>query len=217
KRLAAAALREPAHVIGDGLSTIQQLIEEANRDPRRSDGHGTALSFIKIDDIASALLAEQSLTVNSVPPQGVRVLIRRNANLSTGGTATDVTDLVHEEVAAQAADAVRAVGLDVAGVDVVVEDISRPLAAQGGGIVEVNAGPGLRMHLAPSAGRPRDVRAFIVDSLFPAGDDGRIPVVAVTGANGKTTTTRLLTHLLRTAGCFVGMACTDGIYLSGRR
>ena len=217
ERLAAAALREPAHVIGDGLRTIQQLIDEANRDPRRSDGHATALSFIKIDDIAGALLAEQGMTVESVPQPGVKVLIRRNANLSTGGTATDVTDLVHEEVAAQAVDAVRAVGLDVAGVDVVAEDISRPLAAQGGGIVEVNAGPGLRMHLAPSAGRPRDVGAAIVDNLFPAGANGRIPLVAVTGANGKTTTTRLLTHLLRSAGVFVGMTCTDGIYLNGRR
>jgi cyanophycin synthetase len=216
-KLAAAALREPAHVVGDGQATIAELIALANRDPRRSDGHATALSWIKIDAIGREVLAEQGFAAESVPPAGVRVLIRRNANLSTGGTATDVTDRVHPEVAAQAVDAARAVGLDVAGVDIVAEDISRPLSEQGGAAVEVNAGPGLRMHLEPSAGAPRAVGRAVIDALFPAGETGRIPIAAVTGVNGKTTTTRLLAHLLRMAGTYVGMTCTDGIYLDGRR
>src|SRR5262249_16008671 len=156
-----------------------RVIEQANRDPRRSDGHATALSFIRIDEIALAVLAEQGLTPDSVPERGVRVLIRRNANLSTGGTATDVTDLLHAEVGAHGGEAGRAGGRDIAGVDVVAEDISRPLPGQGGAVVEVNAGPGLRMHLEPSAGLARDVGAAIVDRLFPAGTNGRIPLVAV--------------------------------------
>ncbi|MBL8797138.1 MAG: cyanophycin synthetase [Planctomycetia bacterium] len=217
ERVIAAALREPAHVIGDGRSTIEQLIAEVNRDPRRSDGHATVLSHIKIDAIASAVLAEQGCTPTSVPPAGTRVLIRRNANLSTGGTATDVTDAIHPRVALRAVDAARAVGLDIAGVDIVVEDIGQPLEDQKGAIVEVNAGPGLRMHLEPSAGKSRPVGEAIVENLFPPGQTGRIPVIAVTGVNGKTTTTRLLAHVLRQTGRFVGMTCTDGIYLNGRR
>jgi cyanophycin synthetase len=239
-RLVAAALREPAHVVGDGRSTVQQLIEVVNRDPRRSDGHATVLSFIKLDPVALAVLGEQGYAPESVPPAGVRVLIRRNGNLSTGGTATDVTDRVHPEVAARAVDAARAVGLDIAGVDVVALDIGRPLEPQRGAVVEVNAGPGLRMHLEPSTGEPRPVGEAIVEMLFPlvsggvvSGERpgplttyhspltthhaGRIPIVAVTGVNGKTTTTRLLAHLLRTAGKVVGMTCTDGTYLDGRR
>ncbi len=216
-KLAAAALREPAHAIGDGHSSIHQLIAEVNQDPRRSDGHATPLSYLKLDAISLAVLDEQGFTPESIPPAGLKVLIRRNANLSTGGTATDVTDNVHPEVTARAVDAARAVGLDVAGVDVVALDIGRPLEEQDGAIVEVNAGPGLRMHLEPSAGKPRDVGAAIVDALFPPGATGRIPIVAVTGVNGKTTTTRLLAHLLRHAGGYVGMTCTDGIYLDGRR
>jgi len=216
-KLAAAALREPAHVIGDGHSTITTLMAEVNKDPRRSDGHATALSLLKIDAVSQAVLAEQGFTPDSVPPAGQRVLIRRNANLSTGGTAADVTDSVHPEVVARAVDAARAVGLDIAGVDMVAVDISRPLEEQQGAVVEVNAGPGLRMHLEPSGGKPRPVGEAIIDALFPPGQLGRIPVVAVTGVNGKTTTTRLLAHILRTAGQYVGMTCTDGIYLDGRR
>jgi cyanophycin synthetase len=226
--LVAAALREPAHVIGDGVSTITALIAKVNDDPRRSDGHATPLSFIKIDPVALGVLEEQGFTPDSIVANGQRVWIRRNANLSTGGAATDVTDQVHPLNAQAAIDAARAVGLDIAGVDFVVEDISRPWKEQGGGIVEVNAGPGLRMHLEPSAGLARDVGAAIVESLFPLpspfgaqGGEGsgnaRIPVVAVTGVNGKTTTSRLIAHLLRTAGLSVGLTCTDGIYLNGRR
>ncbi|HTU19283.1 MAG TPA: cyanophycin synthetase [Gemmataceae bacterium] len=216
-RLIAAARREPAHVIGDGRSTITQLVAEVNRDPRRSDGHSTVLSFIKLDAVGLAVLSEQGYTQDSVPPTGKRVLIRRNGNLSTGGTATDVTDRVHPETAARAVEAARAVGLDIAGVDVVVVDIGRPLEEQRGAVVEVNAGPGLRMHLEPSAGQSRPVGEAIVDMLFTEGQTGRIPLLAVTGVNGKTTTTRLLAHLLRRPDCLVGFACTDGLYIGERR
>jgi cyanophycin synthetase len=216
-RLVAAARRESAQVVGDGRSTIAELVALVNRDPRRSDGHGTVLSIIRLDAIALAVLAEQGCTPESIPPAGQRVLIRRNANLSTGGTATDVTDLVHSSVAARAVDAARAVGLDIAGIDVLATDISRPLEEQRGAVVEVNAGPGLRMHLEPSAGNPRPVGEAIVDQLFPEGQTGRVPIVAVTGALGRTTTTRLLAHLLARPREVVGMACTDGLYIGGRR
>jgi cyanophycin synthetase len=216
-KLAAAALREPAQVIGDGRATIGDLIDEVNRDPRRSDGHATVLSLIKMDAVGLAVLAEQGFTPESVPPAGARVLIRRNGNLSTGGTATDVTDRVHPEVVARAVEAARVVGLDIAGVDVVATDIGRPLEEQGGAIVEVNAGPGLRMHLEPSAGKPRAVGEAIVAMLFPEGQTGRIPIIAVSGVNGKTTTTRLIAHLLRRPDRVVGMTCTDGTYLDDRR
>ncbi len=216
ERLVAASRREPAHVIGDGRSTINQLIEEVNRDPRRGDGHASVLTKIQIDGVALGVLTEQGVTPESIPDAGRRILIRRNANLSTGGTATDVTDLVHPEVAARAVDAAKIVGLDVAGIDVVVADISRPLEEQGGIIVEVNASPGLRMHLEPSAGTPRPAGEAIIDHMFPSGENGRIPVVAVTGTNGKTTTTRLVAHILRKSTRNVGMTCTDGIYLDSR-
>jgi cyanophycin synthetase len=216
-KVVAAALREPAQVAGDGQHTVRQLVEEVNRDPRRSDGHATVLSYIRLDPIGLAVLAEQSYTPDSIAPAGARVLIRRNGNLSTGGTATDVTDLVHPEVAARAVEAARAIGLDIAGVDVVACDIAQPLEGQQAAVVEVNAAPGLRMHLEPSSGKGRAVGEAIVASLFPPGQNGRIPTIAVTGVNGKTTTTRLIAHILRTARLYVGMTCTDGIYLDGRR
>lgn len=216
-RLIAAALREPAHVIGDGRSTVAELVAEVNRDPRRSDGHATVLSFIKLDAVGLAVLAEQGYSPESVPLAGQRVWIRRNGNLSTGGTAEDVTDRVHPQVAARAVDAARAVGLDIAGVDVVAVDIGRPLEEQRGAVVEVNAGPGLRMHLEPSSGQPRPVGEAIVSLLFPEGHTGRIPLIAVTGVNGKTTTTRLLAHLLSRPDRTIGMACTDGLYVGDRR
>ena len=216
-KLVAAALREPAHVIGNGHSTVRELVDEVNRDPRRSDGHGSVLSRIKIDATATAVLAERGYQPESVPAAGVKVLIRGNANLSTGGTATDVTDLVHPEVARRAVDAVRMVGLDIAGIDIVAKDISRPLREQNGAVIEVNAGPGLRMHLAPSHGEPRPVARAIVDMMFPEAQSSRIPIVAVTGVNGKTTTTRLLSHIVASTGKKVGMACTDGVYIAGER
>lgn len=213
----AAARREPAQVVGDGLRSIAELVKIVNTDPRRGDDHATSLSKLRLDDVSLAVLAEQGYTPESIPPAGTVVLIRRNANLSTGGTALDVTDRVHAEVAARAVEAARVVGLDIAGVDVVACDISRPLEEQHGGIVEVNAAPGLRMHLEPSIGISRPVGEAIVDLLYPDGDNGRIPIVAVTGVNGKTTTTRMIAHIVRGQGKCVGMTCTDGIYVGDRR
>jgi cyanophycin synthetase len=217
RKLVAAARREPPLVLGDGRRTIAELVAETNRDPRRGEDHATALSKIPLDEIALAVLADQGLSVDSIPAAGQQVLLRRNANLSTGGSATDVTELVHPEVTARVVEAVRMVGLDIAGVDVIAQDISRPLEAQGGVIVEINAAPGLRMHLEPSGGSPRPVGEAIVDMMFPHPGSGRIPIAAVTGVNGKTTTTRLLAHLLRTAGKRTGMTCTDGVYINDRR
>lgn len=216
-KLVAAARREPAHVIGDGQSTVQKLIDKVNEDPRRSDGHSTSLSLIKIDAVALGVLLAQGMTPDTIPPVGKKVLVRRNANLSTGGTAADVTDEVHPDVARHAIEAARVVGLDIAGVDIVAQDISQPLQGQRGVIVEVNAGPGLRMHIEPSSGKPRPVGESIIDMMFPGTSNGRIPIVSVTGVNGKTTTTRLIAHLVASTGKKVGMTCTDGIYVGGRR
>jgi cyanophycin synthetase len=216
-KVVAAARREPALVQGDGVHTIRDLVKLANLDPRRGEDHATALSKIKLDAVAQGVLAEQGYTADSVPPAGTSVLIRRNGNLSTGGTAIDVTEWVHPQVAARAVDAAQVIGLDIAGVDVIAGDISAPLEEQAGVVVEVNAAPGLRMHLQPSVGVPRPVGAAIVATLYPDGDDGRIPIAAVTGTNGKTTTTRFIAHILRGHGKRVGMTCTDGIYIDGRR
>ncbi|MCY2978936.1 MAG: cyanophycin synthetase [Planctomycetota bacterium] len=216
-KMVAAARREPAHVFGDGQSTVQQLIDVVNKDPRRSDGHSTSLSFIKVDAVALGVLLEQGLTPDIIAPLGKKVLIRRNANLSTGGTAADVTDLVHPDVARQCVEAARVIGLDIAGVDVVAQDITQPLQGQRGVIVEVNAGPGLRMHIEPSSGLPRPVGQAIIDMMYPEDNNGRVPIVSVTGVNGKTTTTRLIAHLVACSGKKVGMTCTDGIYIAGRR
>jgi cyanophycin synthetase len=216
-RVVAAARREPAHVVGDGVHTIVQLVDQVNTDPRRAEHHATVLSKLKLDAVGLGVLADQGYTPESIPAAGTMVLIRRNANLSTGGTAIDVTERVHPVVAASAVDAAKIVGLDIAGVDVVAQDISRPLSEQGGVIVEVNAAPGLRMHLNPSVGISRPVGEAIVDTLFPAGENGRIPIVAITGVNGKTTTTRFIAHVLRGTGKTVGMTCTDGIFVNDRR
>jgi cyanophycin synthetase len=216
-RVVAAARREPAQVLGDGTHSVRQLVDIVNQDPRRGEHHATVLSKIKLDPIALAVLADQGLAPDSVPAAGAVVLIRRNGNLSTGGTAIDVTERVHPQVAARAVEAARIIGLDIAGVDVVANDISIPLEEQGGIIVEINAAPGLRMHLEPSVGVSRPVGEAIIGMMFPPGEEGRIPIVAVTGVNGKTTTTRFITHILRGTGKKVGMTCTDGIYLDGRR
>ncbi len=216
-RLIAAARREPAQVTGNGKSTVRELVEEVNRDPRRSDGHATIMSHIKMDDVSLAVLEQQGFSWDSVPTPGQIVLIRRNANLSSGGTACDVTAQVHPDVAARAVEAAQMVGLDIAGVDVVARDISIPLENQNAGIVEVNAGPGLRMHLQPSEGQGQPVGEAIVDLLFKPEDNGRIPVVSVTGVNGKTTTVRLIAHILFLQGKRVGFTSTDGVYIAGRR
>ena len=216
-RLVAAARRDPPQVSGDGVHTVRQLVERVNADPRRGEGHATSLTKIRFDDIAIARLALQDLQPESVPEKGRRVILRNNANLSTGGSATDVTDDVHPEVAARAVAAAQMIGLDICGVDVVCESVLKPLERQSGGVVEVNAAPGLRMHLSPSYGKGRPVGQAMVDHLFPPGEDGRIPVVAVTGTNGKTTTARLIAHLFAASGLRVGMTNTDGVYVDGRQ
>ena len=216
-KLVAAARRDPPQVIGDGVHTVRELVDIVNSDPRRGTGHATSLTKIRFDDIALARLALQNLGADSVPARGQRVVLRNNANLSTGGTATDVTDDVHPEFAAQAIAAALTVGLDIAGVDIVCDSILRPLAEQGGAIVEVNAAPGLRMHLQPSFGKGRAVGEAIVDNMFAPGEDGRIPVVAVAGTNGKTTTVRLIASIFGENGQRVGMTSTDGVYIEGRR
>jgi cyanophycin synthetase len=217
--LVAAARRDPPQVSGDGVSTVRQLVEAVNKDPRRGDGHATSLTKMRLDDIAIERLRQQGLTVDSVPAKGQRVILRNNANLSTGGSATDVTDDVHPEVAQRAIAAAQIVGLHVCGVDVVAETVMRPLEEVNGGIVEVNAAPGLRMHLSPSFGKGRNVGKAVIQSIYgqDKNADGRIPLVAVTGVNGKTTTARLVTHLLTTAGLKTGMTNTDGVYVDGRQ
>ncbi|CAG9174173.1 cyanophycin synthetase [Cupriavidus respiraculi] len=217
KQLVAAARRDPPQVTGDGVHTVRQLVDEVNRDPRRGEGHATSLTKIRFDEIALATLAKQGLTADAVPANGARVILRNNANLSTGGSATDVTDDVHPELAASAVAAAQMVGLDICGVDAVCETVLKPFEEQAGGIVEVNAAPGLRMHLQPSYGKGRAVGEAIVSTMFADGDDGRIPVVAVSGTNGKTTTVRLITHLLATSGLRMGMTGTDGVYIQGQR
>ena len=216
-QLVAAARREPPLVIGNGTHTIRTLVDQVNSDPRRGLGHATSLTKIRIDDIALASLDTQNFTPESVPPKGARVILRNNANLSTGGTATDVTDDVHPELAASAVAAAQMIGLDVCGVDVVCDTVDKPLTEQGGGVVEVNAAPGLRMHLQPSFGKARAVGEAIVASMFAAGENGRIPLVAVAGTNGKTTTVRLISHILGCQGLRVGMTNSDGVYIEGKR
>jgi cyanophycin synthetase len=216
-QLVAAARREPPLVIGDGISSVQALVDQVNSDPRRGSGHATSLTKIRIDDIAISCLAEQHLTLDSVPGKGARVILRNNANLSTGGTATDVTDDVHPDLAASAVTAAQMVGLDICGIDVVCDSVLQPLEEQGGGIVEANAAPGLRMHLQPSFGKGRPVGEAIVSSIFAPGDNGRIPLVTVAGTNGKTTTVRLTAHILGCQGLRVGMTNSDGVYIQGKR
>ncbi|NEX59679.1 cyanophycin synthetase [Noviherbaspirillum galbum] len=216
-KLVAAARRAPPQVIGDGVHTVRELVEQVNRDPLRGDGHATSLTKIRLDAIALSVLARHGFDADSVPHKGAHVILRNNANLSTGGTATDVTDDVHPEVAARAVEAAQMVGLDICGVDVVCDNVIQPLEEQGGGIVEVNAAPGLRMHLQPSFGKGRAVGDAIISNMYAEGDDGRIPVVAVSGTNGKTTTTRLIAHILTCNKLRVGMTGTDGVYIQHRR
>jgi cyanophycin synthetase len=216
-KMVAAARRDPAQVIGDGRRTVAQLVELANQDPRRRPGHSSSLTRIKLDEAAHVVLGQQGLTEESVPEAGQTVKLRQNCNLSTGGTATDVTDEVHPANARMAELAAQVLNLDVAGIDLLCKDIRRPLGEQAGAIVEVNAAPGLRMHLQPTNGQPRDVGVPIVESLYPDGAPSRIPIIAVTGTNGKTTVTRLVAHMFETARSCVGMTSTDGTYIRGER
>jgi cyanophycin synthetase len=216
-KLVAAARRDPAQVVGDGKHTVAELVEKANQDPRRRPGHSSSLTRIRLDDAAQVVLSQQGLTLGAIPAQGQVVKLRQNCNLSTGGTATDVTNLVHPSNARLAELAAQVLNLDVAGIDLLCKDIRRPVSEQGGAIVEVNAAPGLRMHLQPAQGQPRDVGVPIVEMLYPPGAPSRIPIIAVTGTNGKTTVTRLVAHMFETAHKVVGFTSTDGTYIRGER
>ena len=212
-KLVAAAKREPAHVIGDGKQTIQQLIDETNRDPRRGYGHENVLTQIDVDRDTLDLLEKLNYTVDSVPKNGEIVYLKSTANLSTGGTSIDVTDMMHPENIFLCERISRVIGLDICGIDIMAENLTQPLKENGGCILEVNAAPGFRMHLAPSEGLPRNVAAPVIDMLYPPGKPSRIPIIAVTGTNGKTTTTRLLAHIVKNNGFKVGFTTSDGIYI----
>lgn len=215
--LVAATLRTPGHVVGDGRSTVAQLVEVVNSDPRRGVGHEKVLTRIKLDREAELMLERKGYTFDSVPAEGETVFLRSTANLSTGGTATDVTDIIHPDNRAMAERAVRAIGLDVGGVDFLSSDIAESYRRTGGGICEVNAAPGFRMHIAPSEGKPRDAAGPVIDMLFPPGTPTRVPIAAVTGTNGKTTTARMLAHIAKMAGYTPGLTTTDGVYIDGQR
>ena len=215
--LVAATRRTPGHVVGDGVHTIAQLVEQVNQDPRRGVGHEKVLTRLEIDAQALKMLDRAGLTPASVPDAGQPVYLRSTANLSTGGTATDVTDVIHPDNREMAERAVRAIGLDVGGVDFLTKDITQSYRKIGGGICEVNAAPGFRMHVAPSEGTPRDVAGPVIDMLFPQGSPSRVPVAAVTGTNGKTTTCRMLAHITKMAGYTPGLTTTDGVYIDGQR
>ncbi|MCF6130254.1 cyanophycin synthetase [Flavobacterium sp. AS60] len=212
-KLVAAAKREPAHVKGDGKQTIQQLIDETNKDPRRGYGHENVLTQIDVDRDTTDLLEKLNYTLETVPKKDEVVYLKSTANLSTGGTSIDVTDMMHPENIFLCERISRVIGLDICGVDIMAENLTQPLKENGGCILEVNAAPGFRMHLAPSEGLPRNVAAPVIDMLYPPGKPSRIPIIAVTGTNGKTTTTRLLAHIVKNNGYKVGFTTSDGIYV----
>ena len=215
--LVAATRRTPGHVVGDGTSTVAQLIDVVNSDPRRGVGHEKVLTKLKLDREAELMLERAGYTADSIPKADEVVPLRSTANLSTGGTATDVTDVIHPDNRAMAERAVRAVGLDVGGVDFLSTNIAESYKSIGGGICEVNAAPGFRMHIAPSEGTPRDAAGPVIDMLFPPGTPARVPIAAVTGTNGKTTTARMLAHIAKMAGFTPGLTTTDGVYIDGQR
>jgi cyanophycin synthetase len=215
--LVAATRRTPGHVVGDGRNSIAELIEIVNQDPRRGVGHEKVLTRLELDAQAHKMLDRENLRPDSIPDPGRIVYLRSTANLSTGGTATDVTDVIHPDNREMAERAVRAIGLDVGGVDFLSKDITESYRTIGGGICEVNAAPGFRMHVAPSEGKGRDVAAPVVNMLFPAGVAARVPIAAITGTNGKTTTARMLAHLTKMGGYTPGLTTTDGVYIDGQR
>jgi cyanophycin synthetase len=214
--LVAVAKRVPGHVVGDGIHNISQLIDTINEDPRRGVGHEKVLTQLELDTQAERLLEEADFTQGTVLPKGEIFYLRATANLSTGGTAIDMTDVVHPDNKTMAERAVKAVGLDIGGVDFLTADITQSYKDIGGGIVEINAAPGFRMHVAPSEGKPRDVAGKVIDMLFPPSVPKRIPIAGITGTNGKTTTSRMLAHILKSAGHVVGMTSTDGVYVDGQ-
>ena len=214
--LVAVAKRVPGHVVGDGKHTVAELVDVVNEDPRRGIGHEKVLTRLELDHQAERLMEKAGINAESVLPEGEVFYLRSTANLSTGGTAVDLTDVVHPDNREMAVRAVQAVGLDVGGVDFLTSDITQSYKDIGGAIVEVNAAPGFRMHVAPSEGEPRDVSGKVMDMLFPPGSPTRIPIASITGTNGKTTTSRMLAHILKSAGHTVGMTSTDGVYIDGR-
>ena len=215
--LVAATRRTPGHVIGDGNSTIAQLVEVVNADPRRGVGHEKVLTRIELDAQATMMMERVGYTATSVPKADEIVYLRSTANLSTGGTATDVTDIIHPDNRDMAVRAIRAIGLDVGGVDFLSTNIAESYKSIGGGICEVNAAPGFRMHVSPSEGTPRDAAGPVIDMLFPPGSPARVPIAALTGTNGKTTTARMLAHITKMAGYTPGLTTTDGVYIDGQR
>jgi len=212
-KFVAAALRTPACVTGDGIHTIQELIDRENLDPRRGCGHDNILTEIRVDEVTHELLKKMGYTLETVIPKGEVLFLKPTANLSTGGTATDVTDEVHPQNISCFERIARNIGLDICGIDIMAPTLSTPLKQNGGAVLEVNAAPGFRMHIEPTNGKSRNVAKPVVDMLFPNKDNGRIPIVAITGTNGKTTTTRLMAHLVKSAGYVTGYTTTDGVYI----
>ncbi|TPV35881.1 cyanophycin synthetase [Paucihalobacter ruber] len=215
-KLVAAAKRTPAHVIGNGILSVQQLINEVNKDPRRGYGHENVLTQITVNELTKTIIKDAGYTLDSILPKGERLILKDTANLSTGGTAEDVTDILHPANISMAERISKIIDLDICGIDVMTTDITKPLSETGGAVLEVNAGPGFRMHLAPTSGLPRNVAAPVIDKLFPKGNTGRIPIIAITGTNGKTTTTRLIAHIVKMNGYRVGYTTSDGVYIQNR-
>ena len=212
-RFVCAALRTPACVVGDGEHTIQWLIDETNKDPRRGYGHEKVLTQITVDQFTQKMLDDLGYTLETVPLKGEQVLLKPTANLSTGGTSTDVTDEVHPAIVFMCERISRIIGLDICGIDIMATDLQKPLIENGGAVLEVNAAPGFRMHVEPSVGLPRNVAEPVVDMLFPNRHNGRIPIIAITGTNGKTTTTRITAHIAKSARKKVGYTTSDGVYI----
>ena len=212
-KFVAAALRTPACVKGDGIHTVQELIDRENLDPRRGSGHDNMLTEIKVDEVTHELLKKKGYTLDTIIPKGEELFLKPTANLSTGGTATDVTDEVHPQNISCFERIARNIGLDICGIDIMAPTLSTPLKENGGAVLEVNAAPGFRMHVEPTHGQSRNVAKPVVDMLFPNKDNGRIPIIAITGTNGKTTTTRLMAHIVKSAGYITGFTTTDGVYI----
>jgi cyanophycin synthetase len=216
-KLVAGAIRTPAHVVGDGTSTVQELIDKVNSDPRRGFGHENVLTQITVNELTKTIIKDAGYTLDSIIVEGERLILKDTANLSTGGTAEDITDIIHPANVSMAERISKIIDLDICGIDVMTTDITKPLSETGGAVLEVNAGPGFRMHLAPTSGLPRNVAAPVIDKLFPKkGDTGRIPIIAITGTNGKTTTSRLIAHIAKMNGYRVGYTTSDGVYIQNR-
>ncbi len=211
-----AALRTPASVVGDGEHSIQWLVDETNKDPKRGYGHEKVLTQIKIDDFSHKMLQDKGYTLETIPAKDELVLLKPTANLSTGGTSEDVTDEVHPVNVFMAERIARIIGLDICGIDIMAPDLKTPLFENGGAVLEVNAAPGFRMHIEPAKGLARNVAEPVIEMLFPKGSAGRIPIIAITGTNGKTTTTRLTAHISKTAGYKVGFTTSDGVYIQNQ-